>query len=690
VIADYFETLGVRPAAGRWFVPDEFVFGSHRVVVLSHGLWERRFGADPAIVGQTITLNARPYTVVGVAPESMRLPARAQLWTPLAFDPASRPQSRRGDFLSVVARLKPGVSQARAQADMAAIARRLAEAYPQTNARIGVDVISLHDQLVGQIRPALLVFSGAVAFVLLIACANVANLLLARATAREREMAVRAALGAGRKRLVRQMLTESLVLAVGGGVVGLLLAWWGVHGLKAAAPPTLPRLDEIGLDPIALGFTAVAVLVTGFLFGIAPAWRGSAFALHGTLGAGGRAGIGGGRGERLRGVLVVTQVALALVLLVGSGLLVRTFARLQQVDLGFDPRDVLTAQLVLPGAKYTSEERMMSFFDALRERLTATPGVRTVALSSDVPLGGGYNYLSFQVIGQPAPRPGENLPDAVPTAATGEYFAALRIPLQSGRLFTQADGPNAPRVAVVNQELVKKAFAGRDPLGQRISFGNPTDSTSWLTIVGVVGSTRLEGVGLETYAQAFTPLAQSVVPYVYVVARTNGDPASLTPALRREVAALDATLPLSNILSMEQRAAESVAQFKLNSVIVTLFAVVALVLASVGIYAVIAYAVAQRTREIGIRMALGAARADVLRLIVRDGMSPTVLGVVIGALGALGVTRLMRSLLYGVSATDPIVFSVVAAMLVIVALGACWVPARRAARVDPNVALRDE
>jgi putative ABC transport system permease protein len=690
VIADFFETLGVRPAAGRWFVPDEFVFGSHRVVVLSHGLWERRFGANPAIVGQTITLNARPYTVVGVAPESMRLPARAQLWTPLAFDPASGPRSRRGDFLSVVARLKPGVSQARAQADMDAIARRLADAYPQTNARIGVDVISLHDQLVGQIRPALLVFSGAVAFVLLIACANVANLLLARATAREREMAVRAALGAGRKRLVRQMLTESLVLAVGGGALGLLLAWWGVRGLKAAAPPTLPRLDEIGLDPIALGFTAVAVLVTGFLFGIAPAWRGSAFALHATLGAGGRAGIGGGRGERLRGVLVVTQVALALVLLVGSGLLVRTFARLQQVDLGFDPRNVLTAQLVLPGAKYTSEERMMSFFDALRERLTATPGVRTVALSSDVPLGGGYNYLSFQVIGQPAPRTGENLPDAVPTAATGEYFAALRIPLQSGRLFTQADGPNAPRVAVVNQELVKKAFAGRDPLGQRISFGNPTDSTSWLTIVGVVGSTRLEGVGLETYAQAFTPLAQSVVPYVYVVARTKGDPASLTPALRREVAALDATLPLSNILSMEQRAAESVAQFKLNSVIVTLFAVVALVLASVGIYAVIAYAVAQRTREIGIRMALGAARADVLRLIVRDGMSPTVLGVVIGALGALGVTRLMRSLLYGVSATDPIVFSVVAAMLVIVALGACWVPARRAARVDPNVALRDE
>jgi predicted permease len=486
------------------------------------------------------------------------------------------------------------------------------------------------------------------------------------------------------------MLTESLVLSIAGGALGLLMAWWGVQALKAAAPPTLPRLDEVGIDPIALVFTAVAVVVTGVLFGIAPALRGSAFALHATLSAGGRSGIGGGRGERLRGLLVVAQVALALVLLVGSGLLVRTFSRLQQVDLGFDPGNVLTAQVVLPGATYTGDARLLAFYAALRDRLTAIPGVRSVGFSSDVPLGGGFNYNSFLIGGQPAPQPGQNVPDAVPTIATSEYFSALKIPLLAGRLFTASDGPNAPRVAIVNKELVQKAFGGRDPIGERITFGNPADSSSWLTIIGVVGNTRLEGVGLETYSQAFTPLLQAPASYMYVLARTTGDPLALAAALRREVAALDPALPISSLLSMDQRAAESVAQFKLNSIIVTLFACVALVLASIGIYAVIAYAVAQRTREIGIRMALGAGRSTVLRLVVRDGMAPAVIGVALGTLGAFGVTRLMRSLLYGVTATDPIVFGLVATALVLVALGACLIPARRAARVDPNVALRSD
>jgi putative ABC transport system permease protein len=351
---------------------------------------------------------------------------------------------------------------------------------------------------------------------------------------------------------------------------------------------------------------------------------------------------------------------------------------------------VLTAEFVLPGVKYDNDDRVMAFLTSLRDRLTAAPGARVVGFTSDVPLAGGYSYLSFLVAGQPVPRPGESSPDAVATVATAEYFSAMRIPLLAGRLFGPGDGPNAPRVVVVNRALVQKAFAGRNPLGERITFGNPSDSTSWQTIIGVVGDTRLEGVGLETYAQAFTPLTQSPVPYVYVVARATGDPLALTGALRREVAALDPTLPISNIQSMEQRAASSVAQFKLNSVIVSLFAGVALLLASIGIYAVIAYAVAQRTREIGIRMALGAASADVLRLIVRDGMAPAVIGVVLGATGALAVTRLMRSLLYGVSATDPLVFGLVAGMLVLVALSACWVPARRAARMDPNVALRND
>src|SRR5215204_2074834 len=690
VLPDFFATLGVSPSAGRWFLPEEFVFGAHRVVVLSHGLWQRRFGANRSIIGQTITLNARPYTVVGVAPESMRLPARAQLWSPYTYDPAGRPPGRRSDFLAVVARLKPGVTEARARADMNAVGRRLAETYPRTNEGVGVEVQSLHDRLVGSIRPALLVFTAAVALVLLIACANVANLLLARATAREREMAVRAALGAGRNRLVRQMLTESLVLSAAGGALGLTLAWWGVQALKAAAPPTLPRLNEIGLDPVALGFTAMAVVVTGLLFGLAPAMRGSAFALHATLSAGGRAGIGGGRGERLRGILVVAQVALALVLLVGSGLLVRTFSRLQEVDLGFDSGHVLTAQIVLPAAKYPGAEQQLTFFNALRERLAATPGVQVVGLTTDVPLGGGYNYLTFNVIGRAAAGPGESSPDAIPTTASPEYFSAMKIPLQAGRLFDVTDVPNGPQVAIVNRELVQKHFAGQNPIGERITFGNPTDSTGWMTIVGVVGSTRLEGVGLETYPQVFIPLTQAPVPFLYVVARTTGDPLALAPVLRRELTTLDPAQPISDVASMDERAASSVAQFKLNSVIVTLFATVALVLASVGIFAVISYAVAQRTREIGIRMALGAARTDVLRLIVRDGMSPAVIGVVIGTAGAFGVTRLMRSLLFGVSATDPMVFGAVATMLVMVAIGACYLPARRASRVDPNVALRND
>ena len=689
VIADYFQTLGLTPAVGRFFVADDFVFGSHRVVVLSHGLWQRRFGGERSIVGQSITLNARPYTVVGVAPDGMRLPARAQLWSPYAVDPSAPPPNRRGDFLTVVGRLKPGVPLARAQAEMSGIAKRLEATYPASNTNVGIKLVPLREELVGSVRLALLVFSGAVALVLLIACANVANLLLARATAREREMAVRTALGAGRTELVKQLLTESLLLAATGGLLGIMLAWWGVQALKAAAPPTLPRLDEIALDGTALVFTVLAVVTTGILFGLAPALRGSATALHATISAGGRGGIGGGHGERLRGALVVAQVALALMLLIGSGLLIRTFARLQQVDLGFDAGHVLTAQVVLPGLKYPTPESQAAFFNSLRERLAATPGVQTVGFATDVPLAGGYNYNSFVIVGRPAPQPG-NTPDAVPTVVTGEYFSALRIPLLAGRSFEIGDGPNAPRVAIVNREFVQKHFEGKNPLGERISFGNPADSTSWLTIIGVVGSTKLEGVANESYPQVFTAYAQSPRFYQYIVARTTGDPLAFAPTLRRELAALDPAQPIASVMSMEERAASSVAQSKLNSAIIALFACVALALAAVGIYAVISYAVSQRTREIGIRMALGAARGDVIRLVVRDGMAPAIIGALLGVLGAVGATRLMRNLLYGVSARDPIVFGTVLGGLVVIALGACYVPARRASRVDPNVALRTD
>ena len=690
VMPDFLATLGVSPAHGRSFTPEEFTYGSHYVVLLSHGLWTRRFGADAGIVGTTITLNTLPFTVVGIAPASLGEITPAQLWTPYVRNPANGPAGRRADFLNVIARLGPGASVARAQTEMSALARRLASEYPNTNDGVGIDVVPLHDQLVGSIKPALLVFAAAVGLVLLIACANVANLLLARATAREREMAVRMALGAGRGRLLRQLLAESLLLAVIGGVLGLLLAVWGVQALKAAAPPNLPRVDRIGLDVVALGFTAVASLLTGALFGVVPALRASSTSVNGALTAGGRAGIGGGRGDRLRGVLVLTQVALALLLLVGSGLLLRTFERLQRVELGFDETGVLTAQIVLPTAKYQGGQRQYAFFRELRGRVAALPGVETVGLSTDVPLDGGYGYNTFSIVGRPSEAPTDAAQDAVPTVAEAEYFDALEIPLLAGRMFGAQDTENAPRVALVNREMMQKHFAGKSPVGERITFGNPNDTSGWRTIVGVVGSTRLEAVGQESYPQIYIPMAQNPTSNTYVVVRTAGEATLLAPALRRELAALDPAQPLSDVKSMEQRVASSIEQSKLNSVLTGLFAVVALALASIGIYGVISYAVAQRTREIGIRMALGATRSDVLKLIVRQGMTPAALGVLIGVVASLAVTRLMGKLLYGVSATDPVVFGAVCALLSIVAFGACVAPARRASRVDPNVALRND
>ena len=690
VMPEFFRTLGVTVPHGRAFTSEEFVFGAHRVAILSHGLWTRRFGSDPGIVGRTVTLNTLPYTVVGIAPPSLGEISRAQLWTPYAPNPANGPPGRRADFLYVVGRLRPGMTEARAQAEMDAVARRLAGAYPGTNEDVGIDVVALHDQLVGSIKPALLVFSAAVGLVLLIACANVANLLLARATAREREMAVRVALGAGRSRLLRQLLSESVVLAVAGGLLGLVLAVWGVQALRAAAPPTLPRIDQIGLDGVALAFTAAASLVTGLLFGLAPALRTSGTAIHGALTAGGRSAIGGGRGDRLRSVLVLAQVALALLLLVGSGLLIRTFDRLQRVDLGFNETGVLTAQIVLPSAKYQGGERQRAFFEELRGKIAALPGVEVAGLSTDVPLDGGYGYITFSVAGRPNDGPNVTAQDAVPTVADAESFKALGIPLLGGRMFGSEDGPAAPRVAIVNREMVQKHFAGQSPIGQRITFGDPNDSTGWRTIVGVVGSTRLEAVGKDSYAQVFMPLAQNPSASSYVVIRTSGDAQLLAPALRRELAALDPAQPISDVKTMEQRIASSISQSKLNSVLIALFAAVALALASIGIYGVISYAVAQRTREIGIRMALGATTGDVLGLVVRQGMTPALLGVLVGVVAALGVTRLMGSLLYGVSATDPLVFGAVCVVLLVVALAACLVPARRASLVDPNVALRND
>jgi putative ABC transport system permease protein len=513
--------------------------------------------------------------------------------------------------------------------------------------------------------------------------------MLARATARQRELAVRVALGAGRGRLVRQLLTESVFLAVVGGACGVLIAYWGVHALKGAMPPDMPRLDAVSVDPVVFAFAALTAVVCGIGFGIVPAVRGSRGAMQAHLAQGSRGNASGGR-DRLRGGLVLAETALALVLAVGAALLARSFQRLQQVDLGFDQHNVLTAQLLIPATKYTTPEQRLQFFASVRDRMGAVPGVRTAALTTDLPLVANYDYLSFAIFGRPAPAKGERVPDAVVTMADSAYFDALHIPLRSGRGFTSADRMGAPRVALVNDDAVRTYFGGKSPIGQRINFGNPSDSSSWLTIVGVVGTTRLEGVGQDAYPQAFIPVTQSPQRAMFVVARTAGDPASLIPALRRAVKDIDASQPVSDVATMAQRVATALAPARLNSMLVAVFSVIALVLAAVGIYGVVSYTVAQRTREIGIRLALGAEGGDVLRLVLRRGMAPAVVGVGVGLVGAVYLAHLARGLLYGVGTADPVSLIAAASVLVAVAALACLIPGLRAARVAPIVALAEE
>ena len=685
-----FPVLGIPVGLGRGFVAEDSVWGSHRVAVLSDALWRRRFGADPAIVGRTITINAQPFTVIGVAPPALAYPPRAEVWMPLANDPAQGPRGRRNDFLTVIARLAPGQTAATAEREMQGIMRQLAVEYPATNTNVSAEVETLREHLVGKIRPALLVFAGAVALVLLIACANVANLLLARATAREREMAVRSSLGAGRARLARQLLTESVVLSLAGGIAGLVLAVWAVGALRAAVPRQLALADGAGIDGSTLAFTLAISVVTGLAFGLVPALRLSQHALSGTLAAGGRAGIGARGADRMRGGLVLAQVALALVLLVGAGLLLRSFEALQRVELGFEPRNVLTARVIIPAARYDSLPKITAFFDDLSARVSALPGVRRVSFSTNLPLAGGFPYIAFAHVGQPPRRPDEPVPDAIPFVSDTGIFRTLGIGLVEGSLMDASHRAGTPRVIVVNEEFARKHFAGRSPIGERITFGNLDDSSSHRTIIGVVRNTRLEGVGSESYPQVYAPLAQGPQRALYLMVQASGDPRALIPAIRRAVAAIDPTQPVSDVLTMDERVQGSIAQNRVNSLLVTTFGALALLLAAIGIYAVLSYTISQRTREIGIRMALGAQRRDVLRLVVRQGMTPALLGIGAGLALALVSTRLLRSLLFGVGALDPMTFALVATVLGLVALVACLTPARRAAAVDPNVALRTD
>lgn len=690
--ADFFQTLGVLPAAGRFFLPDEdrggasSVSAAEQVVVISHELWQSRFAGSADAIGRTVHLHGSPYTIIGVAPPGFHFSSPVDVWTPLNLNAEMH---RRGEFLTLIGRLRPGTMLPQAERELKTISERLAEQYPDTNRRIRAEVVSLREQVVGPVRPALLAFMAAVGLVLLIACANVANLALTRASIREREIAVRAALGAGRGRIVQQLLTESMVLALLGAGLGLFLAYIGVEVLRNTQTELVPRFAEVAIDLRVLGFTLLLALSTGVLFGLAPALQLGRTALSGSLRSGGR-GVAGQAGvRRLRAALVLGEVAVAFVLLVGAGLLVRSLERMQQVDAGFEPSGVLTARVSLPALHYPEAAQRLAFFDRLLATLSSAPGVQTAALGSGLPLGGSANYLAFSIEGRPDDR--DVMQDAHLFLVTPAYFDLLRIPLLQGRAFEDQDHANAPRVAIVNQTLARRYWPDRSPIGQRITFGDPAHPESqWLTVVGVVGDTRVTGLTDAPYAQIYRPYTQVGQGTMAVLLRTTGDPARLAGTLREAIRSQDPGLPVYDVKSMESFVGESIAQPRISTWLTTGFAGIALLLAAIGIYGVISYSVTQRTAEVGVRIALGARPADVLRLIIAQGMRPVIAGIVVGLAGAWLTARLIRGLLFGVSASDPLTFVVVPVFLAGIALLATYIPARRATRVDPMVALRAE
>ena len=686
VTPNYFRVLGAPIPLGRDFRDDE-ARGAARVVVLSQGYWQRAYGGRPDVVGSQITLGGVPYTVVGAGARGLALPAEVDIWAPFQTDTTL---GRRNDFLQVNGRLAPGATAETAQVELATIARRLEAEYPASNAGWGVELIGLHERIVGEIRPALLVFLGAVALVLLIACANVANLMLVRVAARERELTIRAALGASRRRLVRQLLTESVLLALAGGVLGLGLAVWGVSALRALDPGTLPRLDEVRLDARALAFALVLSVGTGLLFGVVPAVRARRFDLRGGLAEGGRALSGARSAARTRYALVLAEVALASVLLVGAALLLRSFVGLTRVDPGISVDGILTARVTLPRFRYDDPARQVAFADALLDRARALPGVASAALGSAAPVDDAVPYWAIALAGVEQPPP-DVVQDAVVYRASPEYFHTFGLPLIRGRLFEAADRADRTPVAIVSQGLAQRYWPGRDPVGSRITFGDPTDSaTSWMTVVGVVGDVRQDGAVSPAYPQIYVPFAQLSNRSVVVALRTGRNPLALAAPLKRALAGVDPGLALSQVTTMEQRVAGTLARPRVNALLLAGFAATALVLAALGIYGVIAYSVVQRTRELGIRVALGASADAVLGMVMRQGLTPVMIGLGVG-LGVAAVgSRVLRSLLYGVTATDLATYGAVAAFLTVVASAASYVPARRAARSDPVLALRAE
>lgn len=679
--------LRARPVLGRTFAPDEDQPGKDRVIVLSHAFWQRRFGADASMVGRPIRLNDESYTVIGVlAP--LTLPwGPADFVVPIGVLPRDVDQ-RGSHWLQTFGRLKPGETVERAGAEMAAVAARLRPLYPAWKQGWGVTLVPLHEQITGDTKPTLLLLFGAVSCVLLISCSNVANLLLAKSSGRQREMAVRAALGASRWRIVRQLLTESLLLSLAGALLGLLLAFWGVGAIKHLEAVNLPRSGELGLDLRVLGFALLVSLVAAVGFGLVPAFQTSRIHLNDLLKDGARTS-GTGPGNRVRSGLIIVEVALSLVLLVGAGLLLNSFVRLSQVPPGVDPRNVLTLQVTLPQNKYPDAARRTEFFERSLERISALPGVEAAGVVGKRPVRGGSMDTTFLIAGRS---------DAPPTGhgvdfdfCSPDYFRAAGIPLRQGRLFAWSDKVGSPRVVIINEALARLHFPNQDPMGQRIHLDVASGKLDegW-EIVGVVGDVRQHGLAEEARPCVYRPQAYSFMESGNLLVRTADAPMALTEAVRKAVLEIDPNQPVANVRTLENAIAGSLSQRRFVLVLLAGFAGVALLLAAIGLYGVIAYAVTQRTREIGIRMALGATRRDVQSLVVGHGMKLAVIGLVLGLAGAMGLTRVLGRMLYEVKPTDPATFAGVTLVLLGVALFSCWLPARRAARVDPMVALRSE